>query len=262
MKARFGVRRRTALAVTAVAAIVVSAVPVPATADAAGQPGSPDHWGVITRDTIGSPVADLRPGPFGSFGLPEAAARPPYGRGSLGISVADRATSLTPPSEAVHFGNETDFYGIPVPGLRQVGFHVFQTGENISYGGPGNMPNIRFEIDPNLAAARATTYSSMVWNPPPSPVVDQWSPYLDATRTGTWYLTGSAGAAARCSVDHPCGFRALLAALNDGGAQPVVYTAGVSKGRDYMWNGAVDGLRINDVVYDFEPDGVQARRAG
>ncbi|MEU2426502.1 hypothetical protein ABZ619_36775 [Streptomyces sp. NPDC007851] len=261
MKARFGVRTTTALAVTAVAAIVVSAVPVPATADVAGQPGSPDHWGVVTRDTIGSPVAALRTGPFGSFGVPGAAARPPYGRGSLAIAVADRATSLDPPSEAVHFGDETDFYGDPVLRLRQVGFHVFQTGENVSYGGTGNMPNIRFEIDPNLASAPATTYSSMVWNPPPSPVVDQWSPYLDATRTGTWYLTGSAGATTRCTAARPCGFRSLLTALDDGGARPVVFTAGVSKGRDYLWNGAVDGLRINDVVYDFEADGVRARPA-
>ncbi|MFE5719633.1 hypothetical protein [Streptomyces erythrochromogenes] len=104
------------------------------------------------------------------------AARPPYGRGSLGIEVADRSTSLTPPSEKASFGNEVDFYGKPVlgtQGLNQVGFHVFQTGENISYGGPANMPNITFEINPNLAAA-ATTYSSLVWLPPASPVTNAW----------------------------------------------------------------------------------------
>jgi hypothetical protein len=28
-------------------------------------------------------------------------------------------------------------------------------------------------------------------------------------------------------------------------------------GRDYAWSGAVDGLRINGAVFDFEPFGVQ-----
>ena len=30
----------------------------------------------------------------------------------------------------------------------------------------------------------------------------------------------------------------------------------MTKGRDFAWNGAVDGLRINDIVYDFEAGGV------
>jgi hypothetical protein len=31
----------------------------------------------------------------------------------------------------------------------------------------------------------------------------------------------------------------------------------VSKGRDFAWQGAVDGLRINGTIYDFEPLGVK-----
>ncbi|KUN42779.1 hypothetical protein [Streptomyces olivochromogenes] len=46
-----------------------------------------------------------------------------------------------------------------------------------------------------------------------------------------------------------------------GGAVPVIYSAVVGKGRDHMWIGAVDGLRINQYVYDFEADGVKVRRA-
>ncbi|MEV7385217.1 MULTISPECIES: hypothetical protein [unclassified Streptomyces] len=260
MKACFGVKRKMALGVTALVAIAASAVPVSASA-ADGKWGRSDHWGIITRNTIGSPVAALRNGPFGSFGVLGPSARPPFGRGSLGIEVADKSTSLTPPSEAVHFGNEVDFFGAPVLGLRQVGFRVFQTGENVSYGGPQNMPNIKFEINPNLTAIPLTTYSSMVWNPPASPVLNQWSPYLDATTTGTWFLTGAAGTTTNCSLSHQCTFQDLLTALNDGGAQPVIYTAGVAKGRDYMWIGAVDGLRINSLVYDFEPNAVRVLRA-
>ncbi|MFE5828588.1 hypothetical protein ACFQ7B_43715 [Streptomyces erythrochromogenes] len=192
------------------------------------------------------------------------AARPPYGRGSLGIEVADRSTSLAPPSEKASFGNEVDFYGKPVlgsQGLNQVGFHVFQTGENISYGGPTNMPNITFEINPNLAAAPATTYSSLVWLPAASPVTNAWSGYLDATTTGTWFLTGNAGTVTGCNLATPCPFPLLKSALNDGGAQPTIYTAAVGKGRDNMWIGAVDGLRINGTIYDFEAAGVRTRRA-
>ncbi|MFJ3235910.1 hypothetical protein [Streptomyces sp. NPDC086787] len=136
---------------------------------------------MITRNTIGSPVAALRDGRYGSFGVTGPSARPPYGQGSLGIEVADKSASLTPPSEAVDFGNEVDFYGGRVLGLRQLGFHVFQRGENVSHGFPTtNMPNIGLEIDPNLTAVPATTYTSMVWNPPSPLLVDRWSPYLFA----------------------------------------------------------------------------------
>ncbi|MFK0151445.1 hypothetical protein ACIQVK_05090 [Streptomyces sp. NPDC090493] len=261
MKACFKGKRRAVLGVTALVAVAATAVPGSAAATD-GERGSPDHWGVITRNTIGSPVAALRTGPFGSFGVTGPAARPPYGRGSLGIEVADNSTLLKPPAEAVHFGNEVDFYGEPVLELREVGFHVFQPGENVGYGGPGNLPNIKFEIDPNLDR-NPTTYSSMVWNPPPLTTnqLNRWSPYLDATTTGTWFLTGSAGTTTDCNLNHPCTFQSLLSALNDGGAEPVIYTAGVSKGRDNMWIGAVDGLRINRTVYDFEADGVRIRRA-
>ena len=65
--------------------------------------------------------------------------------------MADRSTSLISPSEKIDFGNEVDFFGDPVR-VCGVGFHVFQTGENESYGGPENMPNIRFEINPSLPA--------------------------------------------------------------------------------------------------------------
>ena len=263
MKACYGVKRKTTLGITALAAIAASALPGSASAANGGDLRGSDHWGVITRNTIGSPVAALRSGPFGSFGVQGPSARPPYGRGSLGIEVADQSTSLTPPSEAVHFGNEVDFFGSPVVGLREVGFHVFQTGENVSYGGPANLPNIKCEINPNLAGAPGTTYSSMVWNPPALPTADlnRWSPFLDATTTGTWFLTGAAGTATGCTLSSQCTFQTLLNALDDGGAEPVNYTAGVSQGRDHMWIGAVDGLRINDIVYDFEPGGVRARRA-
>lgn len=271
MKMRFAKRRGGTLVAAAVAAIAAATLLGAAPASADGSPdghghgngngngAGADHWGVITRNTIGSPVAELRNGPFGSFGVTGPAARPPYGTGSLGIEVADNSTTLNPPSEKVDFGNEVDFFGDRVRDLRNLGFHVFQTGENVTYGGPENMPNIRFEIDPNLSALPADNYSTMVWVPDAAPVTNRWSPFLDATTTGYWYLTGNE---TTCTQAARCTFAELKASLDDGGEEATVLTAAVGKGRDHMWIGAVDGLRINNRVYDFEEDGVRERRVG
>ncbi|WP_328771443.1 hypothetical protein [Streptomyces sp. NBC_00286] len=261
MKARFGVSRGKALALAALAAIVASTLSASEYALAADGRGRSQHWGVITRNTIGSPVAELRDGPFGSFGVQGSSARPPYGRGSLGIEVADNSTSLADPREKVDFGNEVDFFGDPVLGLEQLGFHVFQTGENIAYGGPENMPNIRFEIDANLSSLPADNYTTMVWVPDAAPVTNQWSGFIDATSTGYWYFSGAEGAATGCTQAAQCTFAQAKTALDDGGDAPIIYTAAVGKGRDHMWIGAVDGLRINRYIYDFEASGVRTRFA-
>ncbi|MDI1461211.1 hypothetical protein QEZ54_09555 [Catellatospora sp. KI3] len=264
MKTRIGIRRLAAVLLAApLLAVVAAAGPGQASPDGdGGHRDDRDHWGIITRNTIGSPVADLRNGPFGSFGVFGPESRPPYGQGSLGIEVADGATALTPPAEKVDFGNEVDFFGRPVSGLTQVGFHVFQTGENITYGGSRNMPNIRFEIDPNLAALPTTEYSTLVWAPAAAPVTNRWSGYLDAATSGTWFLTGAAGTATNCNLTVQCTFAEVKARLDaDGGEPATVYTAAVGKGRDFMWIGAVDGLRINNTVYDFEVSGVRQRPA-
>ncbi len=47
--------------------------------------------------------------------------------------------------------------------------------------------------------------------------------------------------------------------LDDGGDPAIIATVAVSKGRDNSWQGAVDGLKINDTVYDFEEMGVFER---
>ncbi|MET7495797.1 hypothetical protein [Streptomyces sp900116325] len=219
---------------------------------------------MITRNTIGSPVADLRDGPYGSYDKTGSAARPPYGTGSLGIEVADGSQAGSDPREKVDFGNEVDFYGDSVLSLQNVGFRVFQTHENVLAGGPDNLPNIRFEIDPNLTS-NATNYSTLVWVPAAIPTTseNQWSGYIDATQNGYWYLTGAAGVATNCSSSLPhCDWADIKDALDDPGSsgRPTILSAAVGKGRDSAWVGAVDGLRINRTIYDFEADGVNARR--
>ena len=99
----------------------------------------------------------------------------------------------------------------------------------------------------------------MVWDPPASPVVNRWSGYLDATTTGDWYFTGAAGVCTGCNMVTTCTFTAAKASLNDGPPAPIFYSVAVGKGRDSLWVGAVDGLRMNNTVYDFEPLGVIER---
>lgn len=248
-------RNRSRLAAWVVGATVVSLTASAGMALAGGKDAKSEHWGVIDRNTIGSPVAELREGPFSAMIPTGDLTAPPFGKGSLGIEVGSG-------QEKVAFGNETDFFGDPVLGLTDVGYRVFQTGENASTNA-SNLPNITFEIDPNVIGAG--DYTSMVWVPDPDPFINQWSPYIDATLTGKWYFTGLAGSATGCNQATTCTFGDAKTALvtHNNGTPPSIYTAAISKGRDSQWQGAVDGLRINDKVYDFEPEpeGVKTRNA-
>lgn len=254
-----------AVAGLSAAVMVVSAMAAPMRSHQRLAPNHPlrVHWGVITRNTIGSPVGELRYGPYGSFGVTGDAASPPFGTGSLGIETADASTAQVPPSEKVDYGNEVDFFGDNVLAINQIGFHVFQTGENASAGGPRNMPNIRFEIDANLTnpVCAADNYTTMVWAPDAAPAVNRWSGYIDATTTGNWYFTGAEAVCTGCTQALNCNWTQAKAALNDGPPTPFIYTAAVGKGRDSNWVGAVDGFRINSRIYDFEYFGVLERHA-
>src|SRR5256714_5557515 len=65
-----------------------------------------NHWGVIDRNTIGSAVADLRAGPYGSFGVTGSSAQPPFGVGSLRPQGSDNAMSGGNPQEKGGFRQE------------------------------------------------------------------------------------------------------------------------------------------------------------
>lgn len=220
------------------------------------------NWGVILRNTIGSAIGELRPGPFGSFGVTGAAGEPPFGEGSVGLQVKDG-------TEKVAFGNEVDFFGDDPTAIDEVGFQVFQTGESCGFSGgvcttPRNMPNITFELDPNVGgASNAVNYTSLVYVPDGVPAAerDRWSAYIDATATGgDWYFTnGTLGTQTGCNQTTYCDWDQVKTALNDAGntAAAAIYTVAVGKGRDSAWVGAVDGLRLGDTIYDFEPLGVE-----
>jgi hypothetical protein len=127
------------------------------------------------------------------------------------------------------------------------------------------MPNIDIEIDANVDAGNTDNFTTMVWVPGPTPVTDAWSPFIDATTNGYWYFTGAEAGITGCTQAGTCNLaqaKAALAAHNNGAGPATIRTLSVAKGRDDAFQGAVDGLRINDRIYDFESDGVHPKGAG
>ena len=200
------------------------------------------NWGVINRNTIGSPAASLRSGP----------ANPALGDGSLNLSVGT-------PDEKIAFGNEVDSVaGGLFANIQQVGFRVYTTGRTR----PRAVPHRTCRGSPSRSiptstATPASNYSSLVWMPENS-ASNPWSPYIDATtsrplgrhRRRVHRDPVPTSTASRCT------FAELQDHLDDGGDPATILTVAVGKGRDFAWSGSVDGLRINDTVFDFEERGV------
>jgi len=221
------------------------------------------HWGVIDRNTIGSPSASLRSGPATPeiAGPPPSipAQAPPFGTGSLNLIVSGAPTVPAGQEEKVAYGNEFDFVGDSFADVTAVGFHLYTTPENISGGGTGNLPSITFEVDPNLTGV-GDNFASLVFFPEPILLPLVWSDYIDATTTGLWGGTGDGFTGTPCDIDGArCTFAELQDQLDDGGDPPLIGSVAITKGRDNSFQGAVDGLRINDTVYDFEETGVLER---
>src|SRR3954469_25279116 len=208
------------------------------------------NWGVIDRNTIGSPEQELRSGP----------SNPPNGDGSLNLAVQGApAFTSSAQQEKSSFGDETDFLGDSLSGITQVGFWVFATDTDLAQN--PNMPDIGIEVDRNGPAAGAPGFSTLVFAPANSTTPNQWSPYIDGTTVTPgpgpvgWYYTGSGNT---CNISNPCTFDAAKAEYPDA----TIFTVAVNKGRDFAFQGAVDALRINDTIYDFEEHGVSEKNAG
>ena len=182
-----------------------------------------------------------------------ARRNPPRGSGSLSILVGS-------PAEKVAYGVSSR---ARLEELREVGFRVYTTGENISKGsgsgGSPNMPDISFEMDPNIAGI-ATDYTTLVWMPP-DVEANRWSPYIDATQDGLWGFTGgrfnSPPTKQNCGIDGPrCTLAEVMALLTADDDLAQLITMAITKGRNYEFQGAVDDLRLNGRVADFEEGGV------
>lgn len=121
------------------------------------------------------------------------------------------------------------------------------------------MPSIRFEIDPHAAGGTTTAFSTLVFTPTANSPAGKWT-HIDATTEGRWGLTGnqfnSPATAANCGLNGPeCSFAELQAFLATG-TGATIFTVAVGKGKDFAFEGAVDGLEINGDTVNFEPNSV------
>ena len=205
---------------------VVAALGLPAAAHAAVVPAN-GNWGLVNRNIIGAATAQVRTGPF----------TPPYGPGSINFLVPSG-------NDKMAYGNEVDFVGVPLSSVTTLGFSVFTTGENAAIN-PANLPNLGIEIDPT-GPAGGINYTTLV-NVSTAVPVNTWSP-VNAS-AGQWYLTSGAGTASGCNQVTYC----TLAQVKAFYPNATLLAVQITKGRDYAWNGAVDGVVVNDTVYDLAP---------
>lgn len=203
-----------------------------------GDPGDATYtavnWSLIDRNVIGSADAYLRAGP--TMGQ----VKPPLGDGSLGLHTGDG-------NSKVSFGNQVRYLGDALSSINQVSYYVFTTGENIKAGGGNvNLPNFQLEVNPHL---QGLTYSTLVYIPVQA--VPGWS-LQDASKEPRWYFTGDTGTATSCNQVTYC----TLTQVQTRAPDATILTVQLNRGRDFAFTGAVDALRINDSVFDFEPTGV------
>jgi len=169
---------------------------------------------------------------------------------------------LTMTGTKVDFGNEVDFVGDNVADLNDLSYYVYTTQENIdaAKGDKGNLPLLRIEVNAGALTSGVTKgYASLVFIPNGTGVSQGTFSKIDATddAAGSWYFTGSTGTATGCTLAAPC----TLAQINAAAPHATISTLSVGHGSDYAFVGAVDGLQVNDKVYDFEPFGVYERNA-
>jgi hypothetical protein len=206
-----------------------------------GEPGEPAtyqgvNWSIIDRNVIGNGDAYLRAGPSAG---PEA---PPYGVGSLGLRTGTG-------TDKAAFGNQVDFVGDALADIDAVSYWVYTTGENRDIA-ENNLPSVAFEVDPTGPDTAGPNFSTLVFTPETAPA-NTWTE-LDASTDARWYYTGQAGTDSGCNQATYCTLADAQAAYPDA----ALFTVQVTKGRDFAFSGAVDGVAINDTTYDFEPFGV------
>ncbi len=194
-------------------------------------------WSVVDRNVIGNGDAYLRSGPSAAGGV-----APPSGIGSLGLRTGA-------PTDKAAFGDQVDFAGQPLSGIDTVSYYVFTTGEN-NTAAADNLPSVAFEVNPNT---NGRTFSTLVYVPTQA-AGNAWTK-LDASTDQQWFYTGAFGTDSGCNQTTYC----TLAQAKAAAPGATLYTAQITKGRDYAFSGAVDDLQINHTVYDFEPNGVIRR---
>ncbi|TMR10387.1 hypothetical protein ETD86_39830 [Nonomuraea turkmeniaca] len=208
---------------------------------------------MIGRNTLGGPSAVLRLGPWGRNPVsnPRATVPPPYGVGSVGLIVGSG-------DDKIVWGNESDFAGTRLSGINTLAYSVFE-GETPPL--TNTPPNLILEVDPNLDPD--INFTSLVFLPldstsPAAParrLPSNWERYTPSAPGSAWWATNSETASATgCTLSSPCSFSELKDALPDA---VITFSLGINKGRDTPFVGAVDGVRVNNRIFDFEPQGVR-----
>lgn len=218
-----------------------------------GDPGapatfSPLPWGVIGRNTIGSPVAQYRVGP----------GTPPKGIGSIGFEVAGPPSGgSTTDAEKISFGVAGSDFATETGVTHPQDITTLTYGAYDDFDTIGAAPiGLTIESDPdiNTSGGTAINFTSLVYNPAPTASGDEdvWKTD-DAMSGATWDATGAAGTATGCTLASPCTYSDLMSKL---GPNASIITFALSKGRDNAYNGDVDNLVVNSKTFDFEPLGV------
>jgi hypothetical protein len=202
-------------------------------------------WGVIGRNTLGSPVADFRAGPWEADG-----SAPPYGDGSLQLSVAGVPSGgTTEDAEKIDFGDQHDFNGDLFSSLTTLSYWVFADEDSLS---GHDAPNMSIEVT-GAPVGTTSGYTTLVRNPAVG-TTGEWTEEDASGSDARWYssrpFTGPH--AGECTQGSTCSFATLQAAAGSAS----ILSVGIGKGRDNSFTGAVDGVRVNDTVYDFEMGGV------
>jgi hypothetical protein len=204
------------------------------------------NWSIVDRNVQGGGDSYLRAGPTAATATGIEA--PPLGIGSLGIRTAG-------PSDKAAFGDQVDFAGQPFSDVTDVGYSVFATGEDFT-GGATNLPSISFELDFNPTGP--LSFHTLFYQPSIGLTdVNRWTAKDAVADTDAhWGISGVAGTT--CDQNGSlCTFAQVQAFLATDAPDAQILTVQITKGSGQAaFSGAVDALRINNDVFDFEPSGV------
>jgi hypothetical protein len=218
-------------------------------------------WGVVGRNTIGSPAAYFRVGPWGRTSGYAATVPPPLGDGSLGIHV-EGVNGTGSSAEKLSFGDETTFADLPIRSISTLSYWVY-TAEDVFTN--HSLPTLSVEANPD---ANGAGYTTLVYLPDgstapsaPSPrTVNAWQKYDPLAAGNKWHSTADLDPnTTLCQISNPSQFSDLVA--QTGPNARVSFSLAITKGRDNEFTGAVDAVTVNGATYDFEPEGVLARGA-
>jgi hypothetical protein len=167
------------------------------------------------------------------------------GVGSLGIR-----TGAT--SDKSSFGNQVDFVGQPFSGVTAVSYSIFATGEDLS-ASLTNTPSISFELSFN-----GLDFHTLFYQPSLRAIdANRWT-FKDAAADPDphWGLSGVPGTT--CDQNGAlCTFQQVQDFLAANAPDAKILTVQITKGSGQPpFSGAVDALKINTDVFDFEPFGV------